>query len=237
MLATTLSLLAVFLPVGFMNSIPGRFLRSFGLTMGASIAISLFVSFTLTPMLASRWLRLDTRPAGERKKYLLERVVDLFYRPIEKGYMRILAYVIDRRWIVVVAALATLGTCVPLVKAVPKGFLPKNDEAQFEINLRTPEGNSLAATSLAAERIARELRGWPEVSATLMTIGDNNEKTPNLAKVFVRLVPPDHRKLSQDQLQDKVRREIVTKMPASIASACSRVAVHGRLSGATVSTR
>jgi HAE1 family hydrophobic/amphiphilic exporter-1 len=213
-LATTLSLLAVFMPVAFMGGIPGRFLRSFGLTMGFSIAISLFVSFTLTPMLASRWLRLDLRPAAERKKFLLERVVDLFYRPIERLYMRILAYVIDRRWIVAIAAVATLGTCVPLVKKVPKGFLPKNDEAQFEITLRTGEGTSLAATSLAAERIAREVRRWPEVTATLMTIGDNNEKTPNLAKVFVRLVPPDRRKLSQDQLQDKVRREIVTKQPA-----------------------
>jgi HAE1 family hydrophobic/amphiphilic exporter-1 len=212
-LATTLSLLAVFMPVAFMGGIPGRFLRSFGLTMGFSIAISLFVSFTLTPMLASRWLRLDPLPAAQRKKYLLERVVDLFYRPVERLYMRILAYVIDRRWIVAIAAVATLGTCVPLFKAVPKGFLPKNDEGQFEISLRTPEGDSLAATSLVAERIAREVRQWPEVSATLMTIGDNNEKTPNLAKVFVRLVPPDHRKLSQDQLQDKVRREIVTKQP------------------------
>jgi multidrug efflux pump subunit AcrB len=90
-LATTLSLLAVFMPVAFMGGIPGRFLRSFGLTMAFAIAISLFVSFTLTPMLASRWLRMDPRPAGERKKYLLERVVDLFYRPIEKLYMRILA--------------------------------------------------------------------------------------------------------------------------------------------------
>ncbi len=127
--------------------------------------------------------------------------------------MRILAYVIDRRWIVVIAAVATLGTCVPLFKAVPKGFLPKNDEGQFEITVRTPEGNSLASTALAAERIARAVHEWPEVAATLMTIGDNNEKTPNLAKVFVRLVPPDHRKLSQDQLQDKVRREIVSKQP------------------------
>ncbi|HET6147957.1 MAG TPA: efflux RND transporter permease subunit [Polyangia bacterium] len=235
-LATTLSLLAVFTPVAFMGGIPGRFLRSFGLTMAFSIAISLFVSFTLTPMLASRWLRLDTRPAGERKKYLLERVVDLFYRPIERVYMRILAYVIDRRWIVVVAALATLGTCVPLVKAVPKGFLPKNDEGQFEINLRTPEGNSLASTALAAERIARELRGWPEVSATLMTIGDNNEKTPNLSKIFVRLVPPDHRKLSQDQLQDKVRKEIVSKQPASYRISVLAVAAFsgGGFSSATV---
>jgi len=212
-LATTLSLLAVFMPVAFMGGIPGRFLRSFGLTMGFSIAISLFVSFTLTPMLASRWLRMDPRPAAERKKYLLERVVDVFYRPVERLYMRILSYVIDRRWIVVLAALATLGTCVPLVKKVPAGFLPKSDEAQFEISLRTTEGTSLAATALAAERIAREVRLWPEVSATLMTIGDNNEKTPNLAKVFVRLLPPDRRKLSQDQLQDRVRQEIVTKQP------------------------
>ena len=91
-LATTLSLLAVFLPVAFMNSIPGRFLRSFGLTMGAAIAISLFVSFTLTPMLASRWLRLDPRPASERRKSFLERFVDGFYRPIEPGYMHILGF-------------------------------------------------------------------------------------------------------------------------------------------------
>ena len=102
-LATTLSLLAVFLPVAFMNSIPGRFLRSFGLTMGAAIAISLFVSFTLTPMLASRWLRLDPRPDGERKKNVLERVVDVFYRPIERAYMAILGWVLHpwRRLIVV----------------------------------------------------------------------------------------------------------------------------------------
>jgi hydrophobic/amphiphilic exporter-1 (mainly G- bacteria), HAE1 family len=226
-LATTLSLLAVFLPVGFMNSIPGRFLRSFGLTMGAAIAISLFVSFTLTPMLASRWLRLDLRPPHERTKNPLERLVDLFYKPLEHVYMKVLAYVIDRRWIVVVASFAALGSCIPLIKAVPKGFLPKNDEAQFEISVLTPEGTSLAATQLSAERIAREVREWPEVSATNVTIGDNNTKTPNLASIFVRLVPPDHRKLTQDQLQDRARREIVPKLPKSYRTSVQVVAAFG----------
>ncbi|HVR02142.1 MAG TPA: efflux RND transporter permease subunit [Polyangia bacterium] len=226
-LATTLSLLAVFLPVGFMNSIPGRFLRSFGLTMGASIAISLFVSFTLTPMLASRWLRLDVGPDGERKKSALERLVDVFYRPLEAGYMKVLTFVVDRRWIVVVAAFATLGSCIPLVKKVPKGFLPKNDEAQFEINVRTPEGTSLAATQLAAERIAREVRQWSEVTATNVTIGDNSTKTPNLASVFVRLVPPDQRVLTQDQLQDRARKEIVAKLPKSYRTSVQIVAAFG----------
>jgi len=214
-LATTLSLLAVFMPVAFMGGIPGRFLKSFGLTMAAAIAISLFVSFSLTPMLASRWLRLDPLPIGQRKKYLLERVVDVFYRPIEAAYIKLLGWVMNHRWVVVVAAAASLGSCLPLMKAVPKGFLPKSDEAQFEINVRLPEGTSLAATNLAVERIAREVRAWPEVTATVLTIGDTAEKTPNLAKVFVRLVPPDRRKLSQDQLQDKVRNEIVPRQPKS----------------------
>ncbi|HVU51580.1 MAG TPA: efflux RND transporter permease subunit [Polyangia bacterium] len=224
-LATTLSLLAVFLPVGFMNSIPGRFLRSFGLTMGAAIAISLFVSFTLTPMLASRWLRLP--PEGEHERGALERLVDVFYRPIEGAYMKVLAFVVDRRWIVVVASLATLFSLKFLGPAVPKGFLPKNDEAQFEITVRTPEGTSLASTELSAERIARDVREWPEVTATNVTIGDNATKTPNLASIFVRLVPPNERKLTQDQLQDKARKEIVAKLPASWRVSVLAVAAFG----------
>jgi HAE1 family hydrophobic/amphiphilic exporter-1 len=235
-LATTLSLLAVFMPVAFMGGIPGRFLKSFGLTMAAAIAISLFVSFTLTPMLASRWLRMDPLPVGQRKKYLLERVVDVFYRPIEAGYMKLLGWVMNHRWVVVLAAGATLGSCFPLMKAVPKGFLPKNDEAQFEITVRTPEGTSLAATNLAVERIAREVRAWPEVTATVLTIGDSAEKTPNLGKVFVRLVPPDQRKLTQDQLQDKVRREVIPKQPKDYRIQVLAVAAFsgGGFSSATV---
>jgi hydrophobe/amphiphile efflux-1 (HAE1) family protein len=226
-LATTLSLLAVFLPVAFMNSIPGRFLRSFGLTMGAAIAISLFVSFTLTPMLASRWLRLDTRPPEEKKKTILERIVDSFYKPIEKGYMHVLAFVMKRRWIVVVASIGALFSLGPMMKVVPKGFLPKNDEAQFEISVRTPEGTSLAATTIAAERIGREVRQWPEVETTLLTIGDNSQQTPNLASVFVRLRPPDQRKASQDELQNRVRKDIIPKLPKEYRVSASAVAAFG----------
>jgi hydrophobic/amphiphilic exporter-1 (mainly G- bacteria), HAE1 family len=250
-LATTLSLLAVFLPVAFMQSIPGRFLRSFGLTMASAIAISLLVSFTLTPMLASRWLRLNRQAPGERRRNILERISDAFYRPIERGYMAILGFLftdgswkmgarssrswlvrrlgffLDRRWVVVIAAFLTLFAMGPLVQKVPKGFLPKNDEAQFEISVRTPEGTSLAATQLAAERIARDVRQWPEVSTTVVTIGDNQQRTPNLASIFVRLVPPDQRVLSQDQLQDKTRREIVPKQPKDYRIGVLAVAAFG----------
>src|SRR4051812_6573629 len=232
-LATTLSLLAVFMPVAFMGGIPGRFLRSFGLTMGFSIAISLFVSFTLTPMLASRWLRLPPATGERKRKSILERLVDGFYLPVEKFYMKVLAFVMRHRWIVVVAAVGAIAAIGPLAKAVPKGFLPKNDEAQFEISVRTPEGTSLAATALSAERIAREVRGWPEVSTTLVTIGDNSQRTPNLASIFVRLLPPDARKASQDQLQARVRETIVPKQPKEFRISASAVAAFG---GGTFST-
>jgi len=234
-LATTLSLLAVFLPVAFMSSIPGRFLRSFGLTMGAAIAISLLVSFTLTPMLASRLLRLP--PAGGRRKSFLERFSDAFYRPIERVYLSMLGFVLRHRWVIVLAAFATLGSCVPLVKAVPKAFLPKNDEAQFQIDVRTPEGNSLAATQIAAERIAREVRQWPEVTTTVASIGDNQQKTPNLASIFVRLVPPDARKASQDELQNRVRNEIVAKLPKDYRTSVSVVAAFGAGSFSTATVQ
>ena len=203
-LATTLSLLAVFLPVAFMSSIPGRFLRSFGLTMGAAIVISLLVSFTLTPMLSSRLLRLPpARGAAQDDPRAIHRRV----LPADRARLHGDAPVLARhRWLVVLAALGTLVSIVPLIKAVPKAFLPKNDEAQFQIDVRTPEGTSLAATQIAVERIAREVRQWPEVRTTVLSIGDNQQKTPNLASIFVRLVPPDARTASQDELQNRVRK-------------------------------
>jgi HAE1 family hydrophobic/amphiphilic exporter-1 len=219
-LATTLSLIAVFLPVAFMSGIVGRFLKSFGMTMAFSILVSMLVSFTLTPMLSSRWLKAHRPHAGTQggadgstKKPLLERLVDTVYLPVERAYVRLLAWVMRRRWVVVVASVATLASTVPLLAAVPKGFLPKSDEAQFEINVRTPEGTSLDATEIATERIARAVRHLPEVTSTLLTIGDNNERTPNLGRVYVRLKDPDQRAQSQHELMDKVRHEIVARQP------------------------
>ena len=228
-LATTLSLLAVFLPVAFMNSIPGRFLKSFGLTMAVAIAISLFVAFTLTPMLSSRWLRLDLRPDSERKKNALQRLVDVFYRPIERAYMAVLGWVVHpwRRWIVVALCLVALVAIVPLAKTIPGGFLPKNDEAQFQIDVRTTEGTSMSATALVAERMARQVREWPEVTSTVVTIGDNFQKTPNVASVFVRLLPPDQRKQSQDDLQQRARKEILPTQPKEYRISVSQVPAFG----------
>src|SRR5688500_1476633 len=158
-LATTLSLVAVFLPVAFMGGIVGRFLNSFGLTMAFSIAVSMLVSFSLTPMLASRWLKpARTNPDGSPKKSVLERITDYGYKPLERAYMAVLGFVMRNRWTVVVASVLALWSTGPLMQAVNKDFLPKSDEAHFEINARAPEGTSLESTSIVAERIARKVR-------------------------------------------------------------------------------
>jgi HAE1 family hydrophobic/amphiphilic exporter-1 len=242
-LATTLSLMAVFLPVAFMSGIIGRFLKSFGLTMAFAILVSLVVSFSLTPMLAARWLR---GPPGEGssaevEKNRLERMVDGFYRPIESFYMAVLKWVMRRRWVVVVGACATLGSCVPLAGAVPKGFTPPNDVAEFDVNVRAPEGTSLAETKLQAERVAREIRTMPGVDHTLVTIGNDSAITRNLANVFVHLVDPRLRKDDQFAIMEKVRKEVVPRQPkalridvsqtAQISSGQSQAQVQYTLSG------
>lgn len=220
-LATTLSLLAVFVPVAFMSGIVGRFLKSFGLTMAAAIAISMFVSFSLTPMLSARWLKAARPLANEgggraHRTPLLERIVDRFYGPIERAYMYLLAGVMRRRWVVVVACVAALATVPPLMGSVKKGFLPDSDEAHFEVNVRAPEGSNLEATALVAERIARDVRKLAGVLGTVVTVGDNVQRASNQAAVYVRLVDPHLRNEDQNEMMERVRREVLAKLPKEL---------------------
>ena len=151
-MATTLSLLAVFLPVGFMGGIVGRFMSSFGLTASFAIAVSLLVSFTLTPMLAARLIKRSddeneegfekhTEPADHGSKE------SRFYRPIDRGYTKLLTWSMSHRWVIVTACVLVIFSIFPLFRFVGKNFLPVDDQAQFEVTVRAPEGSSLAATS------------------------------------------------------------------------------------------
>jgi hydrophobic/amphiphilic exporter-1 (mainly G- bacteria), HAE1 family len=208
-LATTLSLMAVFLPVAFMNGIIGRFLQSFGITMAFAIGVSLLVSFSLTPMLSARWLPRPPEGDAEHVKGPLERLVDRFYKPIERAYVRVLEWVMRHRWVIVVACVAALVAIVPLLAAIPKGFQPANDTAEFEVNVRAPEGTSLEQTRLIGDGIARELRNLRYVEHTLLTIGNDAQQTQNSANIYVHLVNPTDRPISQAQMKELVRDQIV----------------------------
>lgn len=210
-MATTLSLLAVFVPVAFLSGIVGMFLKSFGLTMAFAIAVSLLISFTLVPSLAARML-------GRRRKSWIERaldrVVNVFYRPIEAIYMIMLRFSMRHRWVVLLACFGALASLPTLMGIVQKSFMPPTEEAEFIVNIRVPEGTTLASTDLLGERVARSIRALPGVESTLLTIGDNDQRVPNLAGIYVRLTDPDTRKATQQDIMDQVRKEILPKYPA-----------------------
>ncbi len=212
-MATTFSLLAVFVPVAFLSGIVGKFLSSFGLTMSFAIVVSLLVSFTLAPALSARMLKITKPNLLERG---MARLVNVFYRPLEAIYMSLLRVSMRHRWVVVLACFGALYTVGPMMKKVQKALLPPAEEAEFLVNLRTPEGTTLAATDLTAERVARDLRKVTGVEYTLLTIGDNDQRTPNKAGIYVRLIDPAKRAEDQQQIMDRVRKEVVTKYPESL---------------------
>jgi hydrophobe/amphiphile efflux-1 (HAE1) family protein len=222
-MATTLSLIAVFLPVAFMGGIPGRFLRGFGVTMAFSIAISMLVSFSLTPMMASRLLK---EKVGTKKSFG-EKVVDVFYVPLERVYVRLLAFVMRHRWVMGLAIVVTLMLFKPLATKMNKGFLPVNDEARFQLQVRTPEGTGIDQTVLIAERIARRIREYPEVHLTVTTIGDDGSRVHNFATIYVSLSGPETRKATQNDLMDRTRKEIITGQSSDLRIVVGEVPLFG----------
>ena len=232
-MATTLSLLAVFLPVGFMGGIVGRFMSSFGLTSSFAIAVSLLVSFTLTPMLAARLIKRSndaeegpierrTEPADHGSKQ------SRFYRPVERTYTRLLTWSMAHRWVIVIACLIVIISIVPLFMFVGKNFLPVDDQSQFEINVRAPEGSTLASTSSLAERISADLRKLPGVTDTLTTIGGGAQEQVNVASIYVKLQPLEERNVSQNDLMVRARSEVVAKylkeFPGQLRTSVQQVA-------------
>jgi hydrophobe/amphiphile efflux-1 (HAE1) family protein len=211
-LATTLSLMAVFLPVAFMDGIVGRFLFSFGMTMAFAIGVSMLVAFTLTPLMSSRMFK-EAPAHGHAKPSWLERASDKVYKPIERWYGALLAFCLRRRWVVGLAIVGSCASMVPLSKHVGGDFLPINDEAQFEIYITTPEGTSLEATTLISERLARKARMVPEVESTLVTVADSDQRLANIGRVYVRLLDPKLRDRDQMALMDQVRKDIVGEFP------------------------
>ncbi len=213
-LATTLSLLAVFIPVGFMTGMVGRFMSSFGLTAAAAIAVSLIVSFTLTPMLAARWIKPSKAPDigsengdSEAPSVHNESKDSWFYRHLDGSYTWLLELSLRFRWIVVAICVLVVVSIYPLFNFVGMAFLPDEDESSFQISLRGPQGTSLSATQSILDRIARDIREQlPGVRATLVQAGGFfGGGGSNSGNVNVSLVPTNEREFSQAELINKTR--------------------------------
>lgn len=206
--STTMSLIAVFLPLAFMGGIVGRFMRSFGYTMAFSIAVSLLVSFTLTPMLSSRWLKGSgpgaTAAGGEARGGRI-------YMALENAYRWLLRRALRRRWVVAVLSLVVLFSMVPLGIAVNKNFFPDEDESQFEAIVRAPEGWSLHTTEQLANQMSTEIRRLPGVEYTMVQVAADPLQTPNRANILAHMVDLDKRTVSQADIVNRVRSEILPR--------------------------
>jgi HAE1 family hydrophobic/amphiphilic exporter-1 len=252
-LATTLSLLAVFIPVGFMTGIVGRFMSSFGLTSAAAIAVSLIVSFTLTPMLAARWIKQhkekdaepekheyvdDTEPRDEESP-VFERAREektekdskdsWFYSKVDRAYMFLLRGAMRFRWVVILVCIGVVLSIYPLYKFVGMAFLPDEDESVFQVSLRGPQGTSLSATQSMLDRMARDIREQlPGVKNTVVLaggFGGGGGGSGNTGNITVTLKPLGERSQPQADLIAQTR-----KMTQKYASKDYRVNVSAQSS-------
>ncbi|HET9809134.1 MAG TPA: efflux RND transporter permease subunit, partial [Candidatus Limnocylindria bacterium] len=216
-LATTLSLVAIFIPVGFMGGIVGRFMTSFGFTMAFAILVSLLVSFTLTPMLSARWIRMRPRreDASGHEVHDASSKDARFFAPLDRGYAAVLGWALGHRAIVAGIAVLVLLSSVPLFVIADKNFLPNDDQSEFEIGIRAPEGTSLEATEIIANRIATRVQRLPEVDYTLVSVADDPARTQNVATIYARLTPVGERTRDQFEVMNDVRSTILPQLAAA----------------------
>jgi HAE1 family hydrophobic/amphiphilic exporter-1 len=216
-LATTLSLIAIFVPVGFMGGIVGRFMTSFGFTMSFAILVSLLVSFTLTPMLAARWIKMRPRREDADGREIVEQGSkdSRFFRPLDRGYTAILQWSLAHRAVIAGIAILVLLSSVPLFMVANKNFLPNDDQSEFEVGLRAPEGTSLDATEIIGNRLAARIRELPEVAYTLVSVADDPAQTQNAGTVYVRLMPVEDRRRDQFEVMNEVRAKVLPAIGAA----------------------
>ncbi len=213
-LATTFSIVAVFLPIGFMEGIIGKFFHEFGITIVAAVLISMFVSFTLDPMLSSVWHDPSIDTHGKRGAPVtwydktIGRVTGWFERATESlgdGYQGILRWSLRHKLLTVLLAVGIFVLSIFMVPLLGTEFVPKADYSETTLNFYTPVGSSLEATEAKAKQVEGIVREFPEVRYTLSTINSGNAQGKIYASVYVRLVDRKQRQRSVDQMAAVLR--------------------------------
>jgi hydrophobic/amphiphilic exporter-1 (mainly G- bacteria), HAE1 family len=202
-LATSLSLVVIFVPVAFMGGLVGRFFRSFGLTVAFAVLMSLFVSFTLTPMLCAHFLKLDPEEAGKGQSKS-----GWIYRLIDGVYGRMLGWSLRHRWTLVVVCLLVVASTVPLAMSLGANLVPRDDQSEFQVSIRTPEGYTLKRTNDVVQEIEERLSALPGVVQRFTTIGQKTGRGQGdvtRASVYLRMKDLSLRNYSQFAVMKRAR--------------------------------
>lgn len=197
-LATTLSLVIIFIPIALMPGIIGKFMSSFGYTAAFAVMVSLLVSFTLTPMLCSRFLKI-THTGGDTREGAV-------FRFMADSYRRMLSWSMAHRWVIVMLSVLIVASTVPMISSMGVDFLPVEDQGEFEVTVRAPVGSSLEGTQEVMARVEKDLEAIPGVRDKLTLIGADQRKQVDRGSILVTLVDVSERKQSQRQLMDQARQ-------------------------------
>jgi HAE1 family hydrophobic/amphiphilic exporter-1 len=214
----------VYLPIAVMVSgVPAQFLRPFALVIAAATLVSLLVSFTLTPLLASRFLRDEHRSQGRSPLARFGRAWDRGFAWLEERYEWLLRHALPRRWLVIGIGVASfvLGLGLWRLGLIGSDFFPSGDQSEVDITLTMPPGTSLAATNAAALDVERGLREYPEVRSVYSIVGQTGGPFPgagtgtNQAQIAALLVPPGERARSSAEIGAEWRQRFATSIPSA----------------------
>lgn len=247
-IAITLVDVVVFAPIAFMSGITGQYFRQFGLVIVSATLFSLFISFTLTPLLASRWYK--TGEHGEARVdqptrnplVLFGRVWDRGYARVANGYARVLRFAIGRwtRWIIVAASVLSFigGILLVTTGVLSTEFFPVADNGALQVNLEMPAGTTLDLTNAATTRVEQKLMTWPEVKQVFTSVGQGGGFGPSQSRfstMQVELVDKSARVRTPDQLS-QVARSLGADIPGAKVTAAA-VSQFGGGGGASVQVR
>jgi HAE1 family hydrophobic/amphiphilic exporter-1 len=235
-MATTFTVVAVFVPVAFMGGIIGRFFYQFGITVAWAVLVSLFVSFTLTPMLSAWWGVNPHKGSGEhghgngKRPNVLTRAIARFNEWFDSQavkYRSVIGWALGhRKTTLAVAAVAFFGA-MGLFPFIGGGFMPDSDNGEFVVQFETPEGSSLQYTRGKADQIIRTLGSLEGVDYTYTTIGAGATGTVTKGEIYVKLLPRDERSATQNDLMVAARKQLSPIVATDIS-----VLVGGGLGGA-----
>ena len=213
--ATTFTIVAVFLPIGFMGGIIGRFFKQFGVTVAFAVTLSMLISFTLDPMLSSVWPDPDAHGPKKNSRNPINWILRGFQAlmlSLERRYVALLKWGLKYRWITMGIALTSMIIATQLFAFVGKEFVPQADNNEFYIQFYTPVGSSLDLTQTKVKQVESAMREFPGVQYTYATINTGTVQGKNYGTIFSRLVDRSQRTLSVQQMRKPVR-ERLAKIP------------------------
>lgn len=204
--ATTMSIIAVFVPVAFMKGIVGRFFYQFGISVAFAVLVSLLVSFTLDPMLSSRWHDPSIHMQGRRKGIaaLLERFNNWFDITADK-YRKIIAWALDHRKVVMGVAVAAFVGGIAIFSTLESSFMAQYDKGEFQVSFKTAPDASMAETESRLEKMLAAVKEFKDVDHTYATIGAGDNGTVRDGLLYIKLKERNQRSTNQFVLQQQVR--------------------------------